>query len=137
MADPRLVGADERERTAQLPGHGVVLCEPNCMPIPMLMHIAGRPTADMWIDESSLSEFVRLAEPLVAPLQARFPIDPQTEELRWSLREPSAREIGDLLFLQEQITGDVFDAFDHHSPHHFDRLGAALVERLHTAALSV
>ena len=91
----------------------------------------------MWIDESSLSEFVRLAEPLVAPLQARFPIDPQTEELRWSLREPSAREIGDLLFLQEQITGDVFDAFDHHTPHHFDRHGAALVERLHTAALSV
>src|SRR6266545_3705279 len=94
---------------------GVILCEPHCMPLPMLMHIAGQPTADMWIDESSLSEFVRLAEPLVAPLQARFPIDPQTEELRWSLREPSAREIGDLLFRQEQITGDVFDAFDHGS----------------------
>lgn len=116
---------------------GVVLCEPEWMPLPMLLHIAGQPTADMWIDESSLSEFVRLAEPLVVPLQSRFRIDPHTEELRWSLREPDARRIGDLLFRQEQTTGDVFDAFDHHSPHHFDRRGGVLAERLRAAALSI
>lgn len=116
---------------------GVVLCEPQWMPLPMLLRMAGQPTADMWIDESSLSEFVRLAEPLVVPLQARFRIDPQTQELRWSLREPSAREIGDLLFHQEQTTGDVFDAFDHHSPHYFDRRGAVLTDRLQAAELSL
>lgn len=116
---------------------GVVLCEPEWMPMPMLMHIAGRSTADMWIDESSLSEFVRLAEPLVTPLQSRFRIDARTNELRWSLCEPSARNIGDLLFHQREITGDVFDVFDHESPGCFERRGAVLADHLHAATLSV
>lgn len=115
---------------------GVVLCEPEWMPLPMLLRLAGRPAADMWVDESLLSEFVRLAEPFVVPLQTRFRVDPHLEELRWSLHEPGAREIGDLLFCQEQITGDVFDAFDHHSPHYFARRGAVLAERLYAESLS-
>ena len=116
---------------------GVVLCEPEWMPLPMLMRIAGKPTADMWIDDVSLSEFVRLAEPLVTPLQSRFRVDAETQELRWSLREPTAREIGDLLFYQQEISGDVFDAFDHESPGYFERRGVALADRLYAAAISV
>lgn len=116
---------------------GVVLCDPERMPLPMLMRIAGKPTADMWIDEAALSELVRLAEPLVTPLQSRFRLDAETNELRWSLREPTAREIGDLLFSQQEITGDVFDAFDYHSPLFFERRGAVLADRLHAARLSV
>ncbi len=116
---------------------GVTLCEPAWMPLPMLMRIASKPTADMWIDEMTLSEFVRIAEPLITPLQSRFRIDPNTSELRWSLHEPSAREIGDLLFYQQEITGDVFDAFDHESPLYFERRAAALADRLHAATLSI
>lgn len=115
---------------------GVVLCDPEWMPLPMLMRIAGKPTADMWIDEASLSEFVRLAEPLVAPLQKRFRVDTEANELRWSLREPMAREIGDLMFCQQELTADVFDTFDHESPGYFERRGAVLADRLHAAALS-
>jgi hypothetical protein len=116
---------------------GVMLCEPECMPLPMLLRVASKPTADMWVDEISLSEFVRLAEPFVGPLQSRLRIDAETHELRWSLREPTAREIGDLLFSQQQITGDIFDAFDHHSPDFFERRGAVLADRLDAALLSV
>lgn len=115
---------------------GVVLCEPEWMPLPMLMRIAGKPMADMWIDEASLSEFVRLAEPLVAPLQTRFRIDTEGNDLRWSLIEPTARDIGDLLFCQQELTGDVFDAFDHESPGYFERRCALLTDRLHAATLS-
>lgn len=116
---------------------GVVLCEPEWMPLPMLMRIAGKSTADMWLDEASLSEFVRLAEPLVAPLQTRFRVDTDANELRWSLREPTAREIGDLLFYQRELTGDMFDALDHKSPGYFERRGAVLADRLHGAELRV
>jgi hypothetical protein len=116
---------------------GVALCEPEWMPLPMLMRIASKPTADIWIDEVTLSEFVRLAEPLVTPLQSRFRIDAETDDLRWSLREPRAREIGDLLFCQREITGNVFDAFDHESPHYFERHGTALADRLYATSLSV
>lgn len=116
---------------------GVILCDPEWMPLPMLMRIASKPTADIWIDEVALSEFVRLAEPFVTSLQWRFRIDTQTNDLRWSLHEPRAREIGDLLFCQQEITGNVFDAFDHDSPHHFERRGALLADRLHAASLSV
>ena len=116
---------------------GVVLCEPEWMPLPLLLRIAGKPTADMWIDGVSLSEFVRLAEPFVTPLQSRFRVDAQTQELRWSLREPTAREIGDLLFYQQEITGDVFDAFDHENPGYFERRGVVLADRLHAATISV
>lgn len=116
---------------------GVVLCEPEWMLLPMLMRIASKPTADMWIDETSLSEFVRLAEPLVAPLQTRFRIDTNADELRWSLCEPTAREIGDLLFRQKELTGDVLDIFDHESPGYFEQRGAVLTDRLHAATLSL
>ena len=54
---------------------GVILCELEFMPLPMLLHIAGNPVADEWIDESRLSEFVHLAEPLAMPLQKRHRID--------------------------------------------------------------
>ena len=118
-------------------GMGVVLCEPEWMPLPMLMRIAGKPTADMWIDNASLSEFVRLAEPFVTPLQSRFRIDVGTRELRWSLHEPTAREIGDLLFYQQEITSDIFDAFDHESPGYFERRSVALADRLYAATISV
>lgn len=116
---------------------GVVLCEPEWMPLPMLMRIASKPTADMWIDETALSEFVRLAELLVVPFQTRFRVDTEADELRWSLCEPTAREIGDLPFCQKELTGDVLDTLDHESPGYFERRGAVLADRLHAAALSV
>jgi len=118
-------------------GMGVILCEPQVMPLPMLLRVAGRPVADMHLDESALSEFIRLAEPLAIPLQKRYRIDIRRKELCWSLREPAAAEIGDLLFRQEELTGDIFDLFDHRSPHYFERRGAELADRLHAASLTV
>jgi hypothetical protein len=118
-------------------GMGVILCEPEFMPLPMLLHIAAKPVADEWIDESALAEFVRLAEPLIRPLQKRYRVDIEAKELRWSLREPGAAEIGDLVYRQQELTADLFDLFDHESPGHFEHLGVQLADRMHAASLTV
>jgi hypothetical protein len=127
---------DESVRRACL-GLGVVLCDPEFMPLPMLLYVASKPIADEWIDESALSELVRLAEPLVMPLQKRYRIDPDTAELRWSLLEPGSVEIGDLLYRQRELTADMFDVFDRECPGFFERLGVQLADRLYAASLTV
>jgi hypothetical protein len=71
------------------------------------------------------------------PSKHDYRIDADHNEIRWSLREARAREIGELLYRQEGISGAVFDAFDHESPEHFARRGAVLADLMHAASITV
>jgi len=106
------------------------------MPLSMLLRMASRPSADLFVDEAILSEFVRLAEPVVTPLQTRWRIDMETSEIRWSLQEPTAKEIGDLLFLQHQMTEDVLDGMELRGSMAFERLGTKLADRMTAARIA-
>ncbi|HEV7772884.1 MAG TPA: hypothetical protein VGO48_06320 [Conexibacter sp.] len=116
-------------------GLGIALCVPDRMPLPMLLRMASRPSADLFVDKAILSELVRLAEPVVTPLQTRWRIDVPTSEIRWTLHEPTAREIGDLLFLQEQMTADVLDGMDLRGSTAFERIGSELADRMTAACI--
>jgi len=117
-------------------GWGVVLCDPAVVPLVTLFDTASQPPADMYLPEVRLSELVRLAKRSVEPMQARWRIDTDRHELSMRLGRADPREIGDLLYLQDELTSDLLDAFDKHAPDYLSRRGLALADRMKAAAIS-
>jgi hypothetical protein len=109
---------------------GVVLCEPSVLPIPSLIAVAARPAADIHLDDVLMAEVVRLGERMCRPMQARWRLDPAAREIRLSVDEPGATDIGDLLFVQRELTDAVLDYFDQHRPGDLEIRGGALGDRL-------
>lgn len=116
-------------------GTGVILCEPSRFPLPVLLHTAAHPAADEVLPAVMLSELLRLAEAPCAPMQQRWRIvdgEVRLRPARW-LRQ----EMSDLLWLQDELSGDLFDAYDRFAPgrleHRIASLSASIAaaERAH------
>ncbi|MEK6273165.1 MAG: hypothetical protein AABM42_11040 [Actinomycetota bacterium] len=116
---------------------GIVLCEPSRFPLPALLHTAAKPQADEFLAEGALGELVRLGEPACQPMQDRWRIDADRRTITSRLDTMSPRETGELLFLQDELSGDLLDAFDIDQPGHLERRGGRLAEQLERAALTV
>lgn len=116
---------------------GVILCEPSVFPLPTLMRVAARPAADMHLDGRLLGMVVDLGERLCRSMQARWPLDPGRRQLCLSLDEPGPTAIGDALFVQRELTGDLLDFYDSHAPGELERRGRRAAERLGPAALAM
>jgi hypothetical protein len=97
---------------------------------------AGSARRDMHLDERLLGMAVELGERLRLPMQARWPIDPDCRQLCLSLDEPGPTAIGDALFVQHALTGDLLDFYDSHAPGELVRRGLHAAERLGPAALA-
>ena len=115
---------------------GVVVCDPQRLPLPALLFAASRPNADDYLSETHLGELVRLAEAACAPMQQRWRLDIDGRAVILSLDNMDSTEIADLLFLQEELTEDLLDAFEVHAPGVLDRRASALVERFEAARLA-
>ncbi len=115
---------------------GVVLCDPQRLPLPALLFAASRPNADDFLSETLLSEFVRLAEAACGPMQQRWCLDIASRTVSLSLDNLDSTEIADLLFLQDELTEDFLDAFEVHAPGWLDRRASDLVERFEAARLA-
>jgi hypothetical protein len=109
---------------------GVLLCEPSVLPIPTLMAVAARPAADMHLDDMLLAEIVRIGERVCHPMQMHWRLDTAGREIRLSLDEPGATDIGDLLFVQTELTDAVLDYYDLHRPGDLESRGGVLGDRL-------
>lgn len=116
---------------------GIVLCDPQRLPLAIILRAAGKPAADSHIAQDLLSEFVRLAEPVVRPMQRRWRLDAAAAELRTPLACLPPREVGDLLFLQDELSGELYDLFDVYCPGWLARRAVLLADRMTAAALSV
>ena len=95
---------------------GLVLTEPNHLPLPVVLRTASRPGADMHLREALLQDAVRLAERALVPLQDRWRYDAQAEEIRFQPTTLSANEIQDLLWLQKELGSDILDLYELHRP---------------------
>ena len=115
---------------------GVVLCDPECWPLPALLYAAAQPNSDDYLSETHLSEMVRLAEPTCVPMQQRWRLDRDSREVCLSLNNINASEISDLLFLQDELTKDLLNAFDHHKPGGLAQRARPLLERFEAARLA-
>lgn len=115
---------------------GVVVCDPQRLPLPALLFAASRPNADDYLSEIHLGELVRLAEAACSPMQQRWRLDIDKREVSLSLDNMNSTEIADLLFLQDELTEDFLDAFEVNAPGVLDQRASALVERFEAARLA-
>lgn len=129
-----LVSASEvqenlRRLLAQL---GVVLCDPACLPLPVLVHAAGRPSADQFLPGPLLGEMIRLGEPALLPMQQRWRIE--GEELRFRPRIFTRDDLDDLLWVQKELTGQLLDLYDLYRPGLLETRATAHLWRLEALA---
>lgn len=115
---------------------GVTLCDPQLLGLPALLHVAGRPDADMHVDERLLGQLVDLATPVCRPIQQRLRIDESSRTMRLPLDEPAARHIGDLLFVQHKLTDQILDHYETDEPGWMEARGEQLAGRLRAYALT-
>jgi hypothetical protein len=115
---------------------GVVLCEPGLLPLPCLLHVCAKPEAGLHISERLMSIFVDLAERVCLPIQGRLQIDAARHRMTWSLDAPDARTLGDLLFVQHKLTGQLLDYYDSCLPGRLEARGGELADRLRACAIA-
>ena len=115
---------------------GVVVCDPQRLPLPALLFAASQPNADDHLSEVHLSELVRLAEPACGPMQQRWRLDTETRTVNLRLDDIDSTDITNLLFLQDELTEDLLEAFEVHAPGKLDQRASDLVERFEAARLA-
>jgi hypothetical protein len=109
--------------------YGIVVIDPTRIPLPLLIRMAGRPSADAVFSDVVLSELVRLGEPACASLEGRYVPD-GPRHLRFDLRSLDGRQLEDLLWLQESVTSDLLELVDAEAPGYFEREAEALFDRI-------
>ena len=95
---------------------GVVLLDPEHLPLPVVLHTASRPIADMYLREVLLQDAVRLGERALLALQERWVYDALAGDFRLKPTILMPREIRDLLWLQQELGSDILDLYDLHRP---------------------
>jgi hypothetical protein len=116
---------------------GIVLSDPSRMPLPALLYAASRPHADDYLPEAELGELVRLGERACVPMQSRWRIDGQPRTVTANLDHLSANDVGDLLFLQDELTQDFLDTFEVNQPGLIERRAAQLSGRLQALSMAI
>lgn len=112
---------------------GLVLTDPGHLPLPVVLRIASRPSADMHLREALIQDVVRLAECAVVPLQDRLRYDARAEEIRFWPATLSPNEIQDLLWLQGELGSDILDLYEVHRPGMLERRAEGLLRTLRPA----
>jgi hypothetical protein len=98
---------------------GIILCDPQRFPLPVLLRAAGHPAGDEVLPAMKLRELLRLAETPCQPMQEQWWIigdEVRCRPIRWS-----RQEMTDLLWLQDELSDDLFDAYDQHAPGRLER----------------
>ncbi len=110
---------------------GIVLCDPARFPLPVLLRAAAHPAGDEALPAVNLRELLRLAEDPCLPLQDVWRI--VGPEVRFQPRRWSRQDTDDLLWLQDELSHDLFDAYDRFAPgrleHRIERLSVAIRAR--------
>jgi hypothetical protein len=109
--------------------YSVIAVDPDLLPLPMLIRIVGRPAARQFFQCGILSDFLRLATSACGPLESRFVPD-GPNHLRFDISTLPDKELEDLLWLQEELTGDILELIDVDKPGHFEERADQLIHRL-------
>ena len=115
---------------------GVMVCDPQRLSLPALLFAAAQPNADDHLSEVHLSELVRLAEAVCVPMQLRWRLDTDSRTVNLRLDDIDSTGITDLLFLQDELTEDILEAYEARRPRELDRRAAPLIERFEAARLA-
>lgn len=106
---------------------GLLVCDPSRLPLPVLMRIAGNPTADMHLPETLLQEIVRLGERALCTQQERWPYRVPAGEISFRPNHWKDSEIKDFLWLEDELSGCVIDLYARLRPGMLERRAMNLI----------
>ena len=109
---------------------GLIVCDPARLPLPVVFRTAIRPTADLYLPETLLQEAVRMGEPAMMSMQERWVYDSATCDIQFKPRVLEANEIGDLLWLQDELGSHIIDLYDLYHPGLLETRTAVLSSKL-------
>lgn len=109
--------------------YGIITVEPDVIPLPMLLRMAGRPTADMFFQDTILAELVRLGELACGPMESLY-IPDGSQHLRFDMARLNRRDLADLLWLQKTVTEEFLDLVDQRAPSHFENRADQIITQL-------
>jgi hypothetical protein len=95
---------------------GLLVCDPERLPLPVLVRAAARPVADMYLPDTLLQELIRLGERALRPQQELWPYRPVTGETTFRPGQWSDSDIADLLWLEEELSGYLLSLFERFRP---------------------
>ena len=109
---------------------GLVVTEPDLLPLPCVIRMASRLGADIHLRETLLQDLLRISEYAHVSLQKRWRFDPCSAEIHFKPNPPFLKEIDDLLWLQEELSCDIMDLYAAHRPDALKRQAQELVRKL-------
>ena len=115
---------------------GLVLTEPGVLPLPVVLWIASRPSADIRLRETLLQDAVRLGERALAALQEMWAYDSKTGKICFKPSTMHPQEINDLLWLQEELGSDILNLYEVHRPDWLERRSEQLLRILRRNTLN-
>jgi hypothetical protein len=113
---------------------GLLVCDPERLPLPVLVRAAGRPAADMHLPEPLLQEIVRLGERALCPQQERWPYRVHAGEISFRPDHWKDNEIKDLLWLEDELSGCLLDLYARRRPGALEHRAANLIWRARKVA---
>jgi len=109
--------------------YSIIAVDPNLFPLPMLVRMASRPMAGSYFQDGILSELVRLGEAACGPLEHRYVPD-GPNHIRFDVRQFSDRELADLLWIHQTVSGDLLEIIDAEAPAYYEGRAENLVDRI-------
>ncbi len=113
---------------------GVLTCDPTRLPLPVLVRAASVPSADIYLPEALLQEVVRLGARALCTHQRRWRYCHTSGDLRFRPQHWKAREIRDLLWLEDELTRYLLDLYEKRRPGALDRAAAGLIWQMRKVA---
>ena len=109
--------------------YGIIAVEPDVLPIPLLLQMAGRPVARRFFQGGLLADFLCLGTVACGPLESRFVPD-GPHHLRFDISMLLNQDLDDLLWLQQELSADVLELVDQERPGHFEGRADQLLDTL-------
>lgn len=87
--------------------HGLIVVEPNSLPLPLLLRFVARPSAERLFDDGQLGEAVRLFEPACLPLERIFV--PKGNRLEVSINRYLSSDAEDTQWLATRMSEEILN----------------------------
>jgi len=113
---------------------GLLVCDPDRLPLPVLFRAASRPAAEMLLPETLLQEIVRLGEGALSTLQQRWRYDARSREISFSTRRWRENEIDDLMWLEDELSAYLIALYEKNRPRVLERRAMNLIRQARKVA---
>ncbi|WP_456686521.1 hypothetical protein, partial [Bradyrhizobium sp. P5_C11_2] len=95
---------------------GLFICDPDRLPLPVLLRAASRPSADMHVPDTLLQEIVRLGERALRPQQLQWPYHAHAGEIVSRPSEWTHSETADLMWLEDELSSSLLELYERRRP---------------------